>query len=335
MDSIETQIKRLLKSQTVDDDETDNEIICDYSLTHQLKELAAKGVETSMTGEVTPVIGETVTYIAAAVVVNEHNEVLMMQEAKSKCAGQWYLPAGRVEPNEQIAEAVKREVAEETGLDFEPTTLLMVECTSGIWFRFTFTGRVVGGQLKSVAQADKESLQAQWVSDIGSLSLRSNDCLRLIEIGKQYKQNRDVWHRSQLVCIRSHNQMLMRVVCAIRRKENNRLHILVSEKTSPHIPVCEISPQRSVHAALKRFMQNIFKDNQPEHKPVGVLTVEHNGIPERQHDGLCLTILVIFRVPLEEAVPTNDYTWLQVEPELEGLIISRTAKYKTVNLFNK
>jgi 8-oxo-dGDP phosphatase len=25
-----------------------------------------------------------------------------MQEAKSSCAGQWYLPAGRVEPNESI-----------------------------------------------------------------------------------------------------------------------------------------------------------------------------------------------------------------------------------------
>lgn len=27
----------------------------------------------------------------------------MMQEAKHSCAGQWYLPAGRVEPGEDIA----------------------------------------------------------------------------------------------------------------------------------------------------------------------------------------------------------------------------------------
>lgn len=59
-------------------------------------------------------------------------------------------------------EAVKREVKEESGLDFEPETLLSVECQSYSWVRFTLGGRIVGGQLKTVAQADKESLQAQW-----------------------------------------------------------------------------------------------------------------------------------------------------------------------------
>jgi 8-oxo-dGTP pyrophosphatase MutT (NUDIX family) len=37
-----------------------------------------------------------------AVIINDDDEILMMQEAKSSCAGQWYLPAGRVEPNESI-----------------------------------------------------------------------------------------------------------------------------------------------------------------------------------------------------------------------------------------
>ncbi len=49
------------------------------------------------------------------------------QEAKSSCAGQWYLPAGRMEPGEDIAEAAQREVLEETGLHFQLSTLLMVE----------------------------------------------------------------------------------------------------------------------------------------------------------------------------------------------------------------
>ena len=51
----------------------------------------------------------------------------MMQEAKSSCAGQWYLPAGRMEPGEDISEAAQREVLEETGLHFQLTTLLMIE----------------------------------------------------------------------------------------------------------------------------------------------------------------------------------------------------------------
>lgn len=57
---------------------------------------------------------------------------------------------------------MKREVKEESGLDFEPETLLSVECQSYSWVRFSLGGRIVGGQLKTVAQADKESLQAQW-----------------------------------------------------------------------------------------------------------------------------------------------------------------------------
>ena len=54
-------------------------------------------------------------------------KVLMMQEAKSSCAGQWYLPAGKMEPGEDIVEAAVREVKEETGLEFEVTSLLLGE----------------------------------------------------------------------------------------------------------------------------------------------------------------------------------------------------------------
>ena len=45
-------------------------------------------------------------YIVAAVVTNDHQEVLMMQEAKESCRGKWYLPAGRVEPNETLEVSV-------------------------------------------------------------------------------------------------------------------------------------------------------------------------------------------------------------------------------------
>lgn len=63
---------------------------------------AAKGVESAVLPDYKPVVKKSVTYIVAAVVVNEKDEVLMMQEAKSSCAGTWYLPAGRMEPGEDI-----------------------------------------------------------------------------------------------------------------------------------------------------------------------------------------------------------------------------------------
>lgn len=41
-------------------------------------------------------------------------------------------------------DAAKREVREETGLECEPTNLLMVESAQGHWFRYVFTGHVTG-----------------------------------------------------------------------------------------------------------------------------------------------------------------------------------------------
>lgn len=43
-----------------------------------------------------------------------------------------------------LQEACKREVEEEAGLTFEPTTLLCVEYGSGYYYRLTFTGHVTG-----------------------------------------------------------------------------------------------------------------------------------------------------------------------------------------------
>ena len=40
-------------------------------------------------------------YIVCGVVI-EQDKVLMIQEAKPSCRGQWYLPAGRMEENETI-----------------------------------------------------------------------------------------------------------------------------------------------------------------------------------------------------------------------------------------
>lgn len=44
-----------------------------------------------------------VTYVVAGVIWSDEErerKVLLIQEAKASCRGKWYLPAGRVEPNE-------------------------------------------------------------------------------------------------------------------------------------------------------------------------------------------------------------------------------------------
>ena len=51
----------------------------------------------------------------------------MIQEAKPSCRGQWYLPAGRLEKNETFAEGAQRELEEEAGFKFQPTSIICLE----------------------------------------------------------------------------------------------------------------------------------------------------------------------------------------------------------------
>jgi len=47
-------------------------------------------------------VKRTVCYIAMGLVFNEAGQVLLIQEAKASCRGKWYIPAGRIEPNENF-----------------------------------------------------------------------------------------------------------------------------------------------------------------------------------------------------------------------------------------
>ena len=52
---------------------------CDYSLEDQNETSLAKGIQPSAPSDFKPVIKKSVTYIVAAVLINEHGDVLMMQ----------------------------------------------------------------------------------------------------------------------------------------------------------------------------------------------------------------------------------------------------------------
>ncbi|XP_044757638.1 8-oxo-dGDP phosphatase NUDT18 [Coccinella septempunctata] len=328
-DSVELNIEKVLMGSPLENSES---AICDYTLEEQNATLEIQGVKPSISPNFKPVLKETVTYVVAVLVINEQNEVLMIQEAKESCAGKWYLPAGRVDKNETLYDAAIREVLEETGLIVECTTLLKVECAKGFWVRFSYIGHVTGGKLKTVSQADQESLQAKWIGDLNEVTLRADDILPLIERAREYKnrQHNSGWHENIMVGLLSHDRILLRLVVVIRKKSTNRVHVLLSEKTSWHLPVCEIHPAKSLHSTLRRFMVDLFGAGVPIHKPHGILSVEHhysNG------DGLCITLLVVFKPPLEEVPIIGKCVWHETSTELGDNLLQRVSnKNSTIPL---
>lgn len=333
----------------------DVDTLCDFTLEEQNAVFEAQGVQPLTTSDFVPVLGKSVTYIVACVLINERNEVLMIQEAKKSCAGKWYLPAGRMESGETIVQAARREVLEETGMEIDVTTLLGLECAGGSWFRFVCTGRVIGGELKTPQKADSESLQAKWVGDLNVLNLRANDILPLIDLGRNYQRGLSKnnverplqWHNPILPAEKSHAKNYLRVVAVIKKRSNNRVNILLSEKNAYHFPSVEIHHARSIHATLRKFMIELFGAELPQHRPHGILSIEHSPMPvingsnssscnnsssngggatqnngsmivTPKGDGICITLLVIFRPPLEEvSILKSKCIWHEVSKPID------------------
>lgn len=66
-----------------------------------------------MTAE--PPVAAAVELAVGAVVV-DHGRLLLVRRGRSPAKGAWSVPGGRVEPGETMAEAVEREIREETAL---------------------------------------------------------------------------------------------------------------------------------------------------------------------------------------------------------------------------
>jgi len=82
----------------------------------RLQEKKIEGRRRSICGECGYIAYENPLPVAAAVVVNENAEILLIRRARHPMKGMWCLPCGFAEKDEQIEEAVLRELEEETHL---------------------------------------------------------------------------------------------------------------------------------------------------------------------------------------------------------------------------
>jgi 8-oxo-dGTP diphosphatase len=97
---------------------------------------------------------------------DEAGRLLLVQRANEPGRGRWSLPGGRVEPGENDAAALVREMAEETGLTVQPGDLVG-RVRRGRFEIADYRCRVVGGTLL----AGDDALDARWCDSATLLEL--------------------------------------------------------------------------------------------------------------------------------------------------------------------
>ncbi|XP_053124930.1 8-oxo-dGDP phosphatase NUDT18 [Hemicordylus capensis] len=272
-------------------------------------------------------------YIVLAVLLNEENEVLMMQEAKSECRGRWYLPAGRMEPKETIVEAMQREVQEETGLQCRPLTLLAVEERGPTWVRFAFLAQPTGGTLKTLQEADAESLQARWWDrESPALPLRAQDIVPLMDLALQYRASPA--HPPTLPAELPCTPVCQRLLVAFAGR-GGALWLLLATAGSPHLPLAasELPPSRrgeGLGAAVQRLLRECLAQPQAALCIRGLLGVQHSGQEPGRSDGVCFNTVATIGGPGGQEAPPElkgqGFVWWKVEEDaLRSRILPRLS----------
>jgi ADP-ribose pyrophosphatase YjhB (NUDIX family) len=111
-----------------------------------------------------------------AIVLDADGRVLLVERGRPPGEGLWSVPGGRLERGETLAQAVAREVREETGLVVEVGALACVVERMGDDFHYVildYVARVIGGTLS----AGDDARDARFVDEAELAGLRTTDGL--------------------------------------------------------------------------------------------------------------------------------------------------------------
>jgi len=132
--------------------------------------------------------------VGVGAILLRRDRILMAERGKEPLKGWWSLPGGALETGESLAEAVRREVLEETGLEIRPLGVLeiferIMRDTGGRaeyhYVLIDYVCRVTGGTLR----AGDDAARVEWVrrADLSQLQI-TEGTLAVIE--KAFRERR-------------------------------------------------------------------------------------------------------------------------------------------------
>ena len=106
--------------------------------------------------------------LGVGALIFDGDRILMAQRGKEPLRGWWSLPGGALETGELLADAIRREVREETGLDVDPVKVfeiferIMRDQAGAAEYHYVlidYICRVTGGELR----AGDDVCRVEWV----------------------------------------------------------------------------------------------------------------------------------------------------------------------------
>lgn len=128
--------------------------------------------------------------LVVSVSIIREDKILIIKENKPFVRNKWNFPGGRIEPGEDILDAARREVKEETGYDVKLTGTtgvynFFIISTNSPVILFHFTGEIIGGSLQLEANL---IIDCKWVAPSDLLIPDLYD-LREASVIKQITEN--------------------------------------------------------------------------------------------------------------------------------------------------